>query len=241
MRNAILLLGAAVLAGAPGVAAHAEPARKVVELFTSQGCSSCPPADRLAAEIAREPGTVVISLPVDYWDYLGWKDSFAKPEFTARQKGYSKARGDMQVYTPQAVVDGVAHAVGSEHEAIEAAALAGPAPAVPVQATLSGDRLEIAVGASVDLGRSAQVWLVPTLSSAQVAIGRGENAGATVTYTNVALDMRKLGDWDGAARKFDVSFADIRKAGADGAAVLLQTNASGLPGRILGAASVGLK
>ncbi|MFI5015516.1 MAG: DUF1223 domain-containing protein [Hyphomicrobiales bacterium] len=241
MRRGLFALASTAILCGVSFPAKAESVRQVIELFTSQGCNSCPPADRLAAELARDPATVVISLPVDYWDYLGWKDSFASPAFTARQKAYSQARGDMQVYTPQVVVDGVAHAVGSERDAIEAAAAASRAPEVPISETVSGDRLHIDVAASPNAGKAAQVWLVPTLSAASVAIGRGENAGATVTYTNIARQLRKLGDWDGAACKFDVSTADIRKLGADGAAILLQANNGGLPGPILGAAIIKLK
>jgi hypothetical protein len=208
----------------------------VIELFTSQGCNSCPPADRLAGDLARVPGTVVISLPVDYWDYLGWKDSLASPAFTARQKAYSKARGDMQVYTPQVVVDGLAHAVGSEEGAIDAIAAATPGPRVAISETVDGDHLRIEVAPSKEAGKGAKVWLVPIVSSARVAIGRGENAGETVTYTNVARELRSLGEWNGTAWKFDVPAADIRKLGADGAAILLQSDAGGLPGPILGAA-----
>jgi hypothetical protein len=241
MRTSVLGLAAAAFACALTIGAKAEPTHRVIELFTSQGCNSCPPADRLAAELARLPGTIVISLPVDYWDYLGWKDSFASPAFTARQKAYSKARGDMQVYTPQAVVDGVAHAVGSERDAIEAAAAASSAPEVQISETLTGDRLRIEVAASSGAPKAAKVWLVPILSAASVAIGRGENAGETVTYTNIARELKSLGDWNGAACGFDVSEAEIRKLGADGAAVLLQTDAGGLPGPILGAAILKLK
>src|SRR5438105_9770472 len=85
--------------------AMSEP-RAVVELFTSQGCSSCPPADRLLGELARDPAIVALSLPIDYWDYLGWKDTLAKPDHTARQRGYARVRGDREVYTPQAVING---------------------------------------------------------------------------------------------------------------------------------------
>src|SRR5437588_8523430 len=93
--------------------------RAVVELFTSQGCSSCPPADKLLAELARDPSLVAISVPIDYWDYLGWKDTLADPRNTARQKGYAQVRGDGQVYTPQAVINGSIHALGSDKEGIE--------------------------------------------------------------------------------------------------------------------------
>jgi hypothetical protein len=236
MRNAILALAAIAISCASPLGAKAEPVNRVIELFTSQGCNSCPPADRLAGELARVPGTVVISLPVDYWDYLGWKDSFASPAFTARQKAYSKARGDMQVYTPQVVVDGVAHAVGSERDAIDDIAAASPTPKVPISETVDGDHVRIEVATSEASAKGAKVWLVPILSSASVAIGRGENAGETVTYTNVARELRSLGDWNGVSRKFDVSIADIRKLGADGVAILLQSDAGGLPGPILGAA-----
>src|SRR5207302_9029162 len=93
----------------------------VIELFTSQGCSSCPPADKLVGELGSDPSLVALSLPIDYWDYLGWKDTLADPRHTARQKAYAHARGDGQVYTPQVVVNGILHAVGSDKAAIEAA------------------------------------------------------------------------------------------------------------------------
>src|SRR5262249_5492099 len=100
--------------------AHADP-RAVVELFTSQGCSSCPPADKIIGELAKDPSIIALSLRTDYWDYLGWKDTLADARFTARQKAYSKARGDREVYTPQAVVNGEAHVIGSDLPGIESA------------------------------------------------------------------------------------------------------------------------
>ena len=107
----------------------------MIELFTSQGCSSCPPADRIFAKLAREPDIITLSLPVDYWDRLGWKDTLAKHIFTERQVAYSKVRGDGEVYTPQAVVNGTVHVVGSQRAAIDAGvALTAAGPAVPVSA-----------------------------------------------------------------------------------------------------------
>src|SRR5262245_38422146 len=100
--------------------ASTEP-RAVVELFSSQGCSSCPEADKLIGELAKDPTLIVVSLPIDYWDYLGWKDTLADPKFTARQKAYSKVRGDRQVYTPQVVVNGRMHVLGSDRTSIERA------------------------------------------------------------------------------------------------------------------------
>src|ERR1700750_688452 len=103
-----------------GDAAAADP-RAVVELFTSQGCSSCPPADKLLGELAKDANVIALSLPIDYWDYLGWKDTLADKRFTARQKAYSHMRGDRDVYTPQVVVNGSAHVVGSDRAKIEGA------------------------------------------------------------------------------------------------------------------------
>src|SRR5438552_17846390 len=104
----------------PHSAAHAQ-SRAVIELFTSQGCSSCPPADQLLGQLTADPSLVPVSVPVDYWDYLGWKDTLASPRNTARQKAYARARGDGQVYTPQVVVNGSVHALGSDKAAIEQA------------------------------------------------------------------------------------------------------------------------
>jgi len=97
------------------------PPKAVVELFTSQGCSSCPPADARLAELARRPDVIALTLPVDYWDYLGWKDTLAQPEFSVRQRAYSHGRGDRAVFTPQMVVNGMAACVGSDKAAIERA------------------------------------------------------------------------------------------------------------------------
>ena len=117
-RVALSLAVVASAACCPRRAARAEP-RAVIELFTSQGCSSCPPADKLAGELAQDPSLLVMSLPVDYWDYLGWKDTLANPGHTKRQRAYSKTRGDREVYTPQVVVNGMAHVLGSDRSAIE--------------------------------------------------------------------------------------------------------------------------
>ena len=98
--------------------AHADP-RAVVELFTSQGCSSCPPADKILGELAKDPSVIALSMPIDYWDYLGWKDTLADARFTARQRAYSRVRGDREVYTPQAVINGSVHVIGSDRAGIE--------------------------------------------------------------------------------------------------------------------------
>src|SRR5438477_7336551 len=137
--------------------------RAVVELFTSQGCSSCPPADKLVGELGSDPSLVALSLPIDYWDYLGWKDTLADPRHTARQKAYSKLRGDREVYTPQAVVNGSLHALGSDRSAIERAiaqSRQNPATlAVPVMLTVADGRLTITVPDGNDVRALAEVWI----------------------------------------------------------------------------------
>src|SRR5437867_1579505 len=143
---------AAVVAGACSATllpACSAEMRGVLELFTSQGCSSCPPADKLIGEFASDPALVSVSLPIDYWDYLGWKDTLADPRNTARQKAYSKLRGDREVYTPQVVVNGSLHALGSDRSAIERAiaqSRQNPATlALPVKLSAADGRLTIVV------------------------------------------------------------------------------------------------
>jgi hypothetical protein len=216
--------------------ALAQP-RAVIELFTSQGCSSCPPADKMMSGWAQDPTLIALSLPVDYWDYLGWKDTLANHTFSQRQRAYSEARGDRAVYTPQIVVDGVHHAVGSNGDevkrAIEIAGARANVLTVPVG--ISGKD-----GAySVSLGKTAlkgEVWIVPVERSAKVTIDRGENIGQTVTYSNVARGFRKIADYDGSAATLALKASDISAPGADSFVVLVQASTSGKPGAILGAA-----
>ncbi len=187
MRAAPLgLLAAAMAAAGFAAAAEASP-RAVIELFTSQGCSSCPPADRLLAKLARDPDVIALSLPVDYWDRLGWKDTLARHAFTERQEAYAAVRGDGQVYTPQAVINGREHAVGSERSAIEQSAAATAAGLdVPLGIAREGDGFSVTVGdAPGKADARGTIVLLPYVAAREVAIGRGENAHATVTYTNV--------------------------------------------------------
>lgn len=212
-----------------------ERPRGVVELFTSQGCSSCPPADKVIGELARDPSLVVLSMPVDYWDYIGWKDTLALPQCTARQKGYAAARGDGKVYTPQAVIDGVSHVVGADRDALlktlEQDRGAKGALSVDVAAKIAGGRARIDVGASA--GRSGAVWLLQVEPSATVEVGRGENAGRKLTYTNVVRKIERLGDYAGAAAQFE---APAPKAGDMRYVALVQAGSVDKPGAILGAA-----
>jgi hypothetical protein len=237
MKFASILL-AAVMAASVAPAVAGERVRAVLELYTSQGCSSCPPADRLAAELARDPSLIVVTLPVDYWDYLGWRDTLANPAFTARQRAYSWIRGDRQVYTPQMVINGAAHAVGSENGAISNAigsTAASPGIlAVDVTIVASGANLTIDVGKAAD-GQAGHVWVIPIANSRQVAIKRGENQGRQISYVNVGLGLSRIGNWSGEATRIEVP-AGMVPAQADGVVVLLQAGSDKKAGRVIGAA-----
>lgn len=224
---------------ATSVVARAGEPRALLELFTSQGCSSCPPADRLAGEMAADPSLVVLSLPIDYWDYLGWKDTLASPADTERQRAYSHVRGDREVYTPQIVVNGAAHVLGSDKAAIERTIALTDQKAgvmsVPVLVTLAGSGLNVKVDSAETPHNAGEIWLCPVMKSVAVAIGRGENHGRTLTYHNVVRGWVKLGDWTGNQTTFTVPVSTITAGGADAAAVLVQEGTHDKPGIVLGA------
>jgi hypothetical protein len=218
--------------------------RGVVELFTSQGCSSCPPADRLLAELASDPSLVVISVPIDYWDYLGWKDTLANPKNSARQKAYAHVRGDGQVYTPQAVVNGSIHALGSDKAAIERAIAkshqSGAMSLAPLTLAVSDGRINLAVAGVEGMPSSAEAWLCGLAKTVTVPIARGENKGRTITYHNVVRRWVKLGDWAGHAASWSIPVQSLRGDGIDEVAALLQTGTMEKPKTILGAAFAAL-
>jgi hypothetical protein len=218
----------------------------VVELFTSQGCSSCPPADRVLADIARDPRIVALSFSVDYWDYLGWRDTFAKPEFTKRQRSYAEARGDRTVYTPQVVVNGRDHLIGSDHAGINASLAAfkaaGHGMSIDVTARVEGDRIIVRVPPGrIPDGSKAAVWIASFRGPESVEIENGENAGKAVTYANVVDRWQVLGMWDGDEMTVELPISDIAGDHSVGCAVVLQTKKNGVPGPILGAAKVALE
>jgi hypothetical protein len=210
--------------------------RAVVELFTSQGCSSCPPADKLMGELAKDPSLIVLTLPVDYWDYLGWKDTLANPAFTARQRGYSLVRGDRQVYTPQVVINGAAHVVGSDRAAIDkgiaVSAKNSAVLATDVVISVSASGYQVSLSAS--LGASGNVWVLPIVSARDVQIGRGENSGRAIAYTNVARGLTRIAGWNGDAVVLDIPASAVT-ADADGIIVIVQEGSEKKPFRILGA------
>jgi len=233
-------LAALIAAASLSDAAQAKP-RAVIELFTSQGCSSCPPADALLAKLATDKDLIVLSLPVDYWDRLGWKDTLAEHAFTERQVAYSNVRGDGQVYTPQAVVNGKEHAVGSQRAAINAAVSeTASSLSVALDAERAAGNLQVSVGAAAGAAPvHATILLLPYLAAREVAIGRGENARHTVTYTNIVRDIVPIGDWSGKPIARTIPLNEYKNY--DGIVVLLQAGSPGKPGAILGAGRVILR
>lgn len=239
-RTAVLVCGV-VLVGLPsGQASADEAVRAVLELFTSQGCSSCPPADALLGEYAARPDIVALSMPIDYWNYLGWVDTLSQPEFTDRQRAYSEARGDRQVYTPQIVVNGTAPVVGSRRDAVEQAVDESRPLPVPLGVEMVGDAIRVAIAAAPEAGPArGTLWLALYGRKVEVSVGRGENGGRTLTYHNVVRKLRPIAMWKGAAMSVDLPMSEYEKADADGCAVLLQAEtASGQPGAMLGAAHI---
>jgi hypothetical protein len=221
--------------------AHADP-RAVVELFTSQGCSSCPPADKLLGELAKDPSVIALSMPIDYWDYLGWKDTLADSRFSARQKAYSHMRGDRDVYTPQAIINGSIHVVGSDRAGIEGAIdetdKTSGVMSVPVSMSVTGKQINVSVAASRS-GAAAmhgEVWICSISKAVPISIGRGENSGREVTYHNVVRNLLKVGDWNGSPGSWSVPLENISRDGVDAAAVYVQDGNRDKPGPMLGAA-----
>lgn len=196
-----------------------------VELFTSQGCSSCPPADAVMAKLAREPGVVAITRPVTYWDRLGWKDTLARPANTALQQAYTGRRiPGAGNYTPQAVVAGRSGAVGGQEAKLRqliAAARRQPQPTLlPAE-----DGRSVAVNGRA--GAGAEVVLVALRGAVTVPIRSGENGGRRITYSNVALAEQPLGRWTGGWKRFPLPAAARRVPGADRYAVLVRQGGGG--------------
>ncbi len=227
-----LVLSGTLISVQDEAAAESEQ-KAVVELFTSQGCSSCPPADKLLGKFAKRDDVIALTFPVDYWDYLGWKDTLASPAFSARQRAYAKARGDGEVYTPQVVVDGVTHAVGSRPSEIRQAIYRSKKKLrnarVPLKMRAKGDTLIITVGdapegASV---KPATIWLALVKKSETVKISRGENRGRTITYHQVVRDMTPIGHWTGKRVVIRLPKHHLQNSDADGCIVLLQQDTAG--------------
>jgi hypothetical protein len=217
----------------------------LAELFTSQGCSSCPPADQIWGEIQKRPDVVALSFNIDYWDYIGWRDTLASHDNTVRQQAYEKAMPSKQMYTPQAVIDGVKDVVGNQRSrvvgTIDARLAETRGKRLGISLVQSGQDIVVkidAAAARTDTVPSATVWVAHTASSRNVQVTSGENTGKTVTYWNVVRDFSAAGKWNGEALSLTVP-ARARNPGdiTDGVAVWVQTGGSGT---VLGAAQLRL-
>lgn len=211
-------------------------AKAVVELFTSQGCVSCPPADALLTSLAERKDVVALAYHVDYWDYIGWEDTFGHEAFSDRQRAYAKSWGSSRIYTPQMVVNGSKAVVGSRrtevHDAVSEAAL-------PLSVNLhrSGDMLKISVPPDARLP-NAVVWLVTYIDRAEISIDRGDNAGKSMVYTQVVTGRQILGMWEAhSGAELKLPLTEMLGAGNTGLAVVVQQESKGLPGAILAAAT----
>ena len=210
----------------------------MLELFTSQGCSSCPPADALLKSMQGRPDIIALAYHVDYWDYIGWPDTFGGKDNTARQQAYAKAWGSSNIYTPELVVNGRKDVVGSNKSDVDGA-INQASLVVPVALSIDSDNmLNVLINGKAEEAHGASVWLVTYIDKAAVKVERGENAGHTLDYTQVVTGRHILGMWDpqnGATLKLPLD--EVLAAPSDGAVILVQREKDGLPGPIMGAAS----
>lgn len=225
-----LTLTALVLAAGGSVVA--QPV--VVELFTSEGCSSCPPADVLLGELARRPGIIALAYHVDYWDELGWKDRYSIPAATQRQQGYVKRLSRAGAFTPQIVVSGDTSLVGSNR--------------VEVDRAIAGDRDTLAMKLSKGAGNlqiqfteawrePMDVYLVSYLAQATDKIERGENANRTLKHFNVVRSFKRVGTWNGKPQRMTAPIAGLPRDATSVAVILQRKN----QGAIAGAATLALR
>lgn len=235
----------AALAGLASVAAPlpataqlaADEAPVVVELYTSQGCNSCPPADDLLAQLAKRADVVALGLHVDYWDYLGWNDIFADHRHTERQQAYARGFGQRGVYTPQMVIGGRSQHIGSAREGILATIegeKASPEMRIAVKLRRLDELLLVQLAAGPYQG-DATIWLFAYEQRALTEIKRGENAGKTIAYHNIVRGLRNLGMWRGQSMEIAVQSTDLFRGERDGCAVVVQL---GMTGPVLGAAKL---
>jgi len=221
------LFAACVLVSSP-VLAGSDTRTTVLELFTSQGCSSCPSADLVLGEYAQRDDIIALSFHVDYWDYIGWKDTFASKETTDRQRGYGRALGQRHLYTPEMVVGGRAHAVGANRSGVDKLIgdeLRTPPSGVALDLKVTEGQAVAALSSKSAV--AAEVWLFEIDRRHDVEIARGENTGNVLTYHNVVRTIRSLGRWDGKRRQISEDLKAARRAGRDGIVVVVQTAGQG--------------
>ena len=226
-----LFIGAILITGI----ARSAPRPTVIELFTSEGCSSCPPAEEFLAELAQRSDVLPLSFHVDYWNGLGWRDTFTFPAATHRQQTYAASLHRNSVYTPQAVIDGDTDFVGSDRRSI-LASLGHSRDGVPTEIAITEGHLQISIAAHA-VAKTADVLLISYLREATAHIGRGENAGRTLQEFNVVRSMQRLGGWDGVARTFSTPLASLPPDATHVALIVQGAD----QGAILGAAALPIR
>jgi hypothetical protein len=235
MRLSLVLAAALAAAAFVSPPAKAGDVKGVVELFTSQGCSSCPPADKVFGEMIDQNGVIGLAWHVDYWDYLGWKDTFSSPAATQRQRAYARGIGERGVYTPQIIVNGGTVAQNSSFRQSIASALSGSLP-VSLDAKVAAGSLIVTAG---DGEGAANLVLVTYDNSQSVPIERGENAGTTVNYRHAVQGVQTIGMWKGKTLTVELPGSEYAPKKGQGCAILLQkVSSGGAPGAILGAVIV---
>jgi hypothetical protein len=203
------------------------PAPMVVELFTSEGCSSCPPADAFLGELAQRQYVLPLSFHVDYWDYIGWKDKFADPIFTRRQYAYAEAQGSSMVYTPQMIVAGAIDVVGSDRKAVEQALKTAYTrnAMYRIHVVREEDGRVVAEFPDAPIGVPATVWLVTYRKSEQSHVKAGENAGRNLMTFNVVRSLQKVGMWTGKATEIELKLDQAARANSPDACALIANQA----------------
>jgi len=210
--------------------------KAVLELFTSQGCSSCPQADALLEQMSKSPDYIALAYHVDYWDYIGWPDTFGAKANSDRQRDYAESWGSSRIFTPQLVVNGVKGVVASRKKEVEGA-VTTTGLNLPITLTPTDAMLEVSIGGN-DGMEEAVVWLVTFIDRAEVEIERGENEGKRIAYTQIVTGRQAVGMWDPATgAHFKLPLTEVLTDTSNGAVIMVQQERDGLPGRILGAAS----
>ena len=207
----------------------------VVELYTSQGCSDCPPADDILVDLARRTDVVALSFPITYWDMLGWKDTLASDANTFRQKAYAERLGRAATYTPQVILDGIEDVVGNKRHSILSAvtrhyAMRREAEPISLDLVVEDRNLTVDISGTapegVSGGNEAEIFVMSVLSHAEVAIGGGENKDRTLVYANVVRDIRQVGSWSGGENSFQVPLS-LGASNHDAVAVVVQDRGHG--------------
>ncbi len=237
MKQLIHILSGALIVSALAFAAPASAGDRltVVELFTSQGCNSCPPADKQMGTLAKRDDVLALTFNVDYWDYLGWKDTFGSPVHTDRQRRYAHAMNSRRVYTPQMVIGGTLETVGSDRRSVgHAIRRVADDPRTWLDIEISREK-DMIVARLPDgkIAREATIWLVHYDRHQEVDIRRGENGGRKLAYHNVVREIDNIGLWRGDAMEVAFKLADLTEGGRDGCAILVQIDGQG---PIIGAA-----